>query len=164
MGSDSRQTHSSEKSLQQGILFFDGSAQPNPGRGGCGWLVLDERGHEATRGSLRIAGALVTSNQAEYCGLLSGVRVAYAEGMRTLIIKGDSELVIEQMTGNYRVLNADLRAYYDLVKEELKRFRHVKFEHIPRSLNCVCDELAKSAIHATRGSGQQVLRLTWPNS
>jgi ribonuclease HI len=131
----------------EGTLFFDGAARPNPGDGGCGWMLLDHEGREVGRYYSRVAeGSRVTSNQAEYEGLYRGLRSAYEEGMRTLIIKGDSELVIRQIQGQYQVRSDNIVMYYDKVMKELKKFRKYHLQHIPRDLNTVCDGLAKDAI------------------
>jgi ribonuclease HI len=99
----------------------------------------------------------ITSNQAEYCAILLGLKCAYDEGLRTLKVKGDSELVIRHLTGDYQVRDNILRKYFERVHAQLKLFRAYELEHIPRERNNVCDELAKSAAASARPPKQVVI-------
>ncbi len=136
----------------EGTLFFDGSAQPNPGDGGCGWRLLDHHGDQVYLGYGRVnEGRCVTSDQAEYEGLYNGLVTAYDQGMRTLLIKGDSELVINQMAGKYQLTlecQRQLGNSYAKSQKQLRKFRHSVHElrQISRKNNKVCDGLSKRAV------------------
>lgn len=137
----------------EATLYFDGSCKPNPGYGGAGWVLNDNmRGfREITRGSESVTGnngrhIKVTSNQAEYYGLIHGLRSAISYGIKRLEVKGDSELVIRQMEGIYNVTSKNLIQLHELAKDLIKEFQSVSFESIPRSQNEIADSLAKGAI------------------
>lgn len=128
-------------------LYFDGSARPNPNDyGGCGWYLVDHRGREMTRGGETVYpsgdNCNVTCNQAEYQGLINGLQAAIDEGVRRIKVRGDSQLVINQMTGEYKC-NAKLRPLRDEALELAEDFQDVDYEWIDRSENTVADELAK---------------------
>ena len=86
----------------EATLHFDGGARPNPGSGGWGFTLDDDYGSRLTSdcGSMEYRS---TNNQSEYEGLIRGLKDAERHGIRRLLVKGDSELVIRQMTGQYRV-------------------------------------------------------------
>ena len=130
----------------EATLFFDGSAQPNPGAGGCGVHLVDDRGRTIRQTGLHIAQFGVTSNQAEYHGLILGMQIAINEGVKRLKVKGDSELVIEQMKGYYQVQSERLISLYSKAKEVERHFQIIEFEHITRDENTVADSEAKAAV------------------
>ena len=85
-----------------GTLYFDGGATPSPGLGGAGYWLLDDRNVEVARCAIGIYPYDgVTNNQAEYIALIQGMIKAQDEGMKRLVVKGDSEVIIYQMTGRY---------------------------------------------------------------
>ena len=86
----------------EGTLYFDGGATPSPGLGGAGYWLLDDRNVEVARCAIGIYPYHgVTNNQAEYIALIQGMIKAKDEGMKRLVVKGDSEVIIYQMTGRY---------------------------------------------------------------
>ena len=86
----------------EGTLYFDGGATPNPGLGGAGYRLLDDRNIEVARCAIGIYPYHgVTNNQAEYIALIQGMIKAQDKGMKRLVVKGDSEVIIYQMTGRY---------------------------------------------------------------
>jgi len=147
-------------------LYFDGGARPNPGKGGCGAECLESwTGSiftELWTGSWRL-GDYCTSNEAEYHGLINGLRKLRDQVMRdiqdekykvSVEAMGDSELVIKQMKGEYAVDNEDLQILHRLASglcipfvEGLdgERFK-VKFKAIPRRENQVADSQATAAV------------------
>ena len=140
------------------VVQFDGSARPNPGRGGfC--AVVGLQGSSTISpplDSAEFAGALgdelCTSNVAEYCGLIAGLRGAVQRfgpercSACRLTVVGDSELVIKQMRGEYQVRDARLLRYHVVAQGLVARFfaaGAVTFQHVPREQNLVCDSTAK---------------------
>lgn len=119
------------------VLYFDGGARPNPGKA-AGAFVLD--GQE---GGKQIPFA--TNNQAEYIGLIEGLKAAKEKGIKQLIVRGDSMLVIMQMQGKYKVKAADLIPLHAEAKE-LSNEMKITFEHIPRSANTQADVIATKLI------------------
>ncbi|CAJ1944593.1 unnamed protein product [Cylindrotheca closterium] len=139
------------------IIYFDGASKSNPyGPAGFGW-TLYEMNRQGNHG-MRIAngqgylGYHITNNQAEYEGLESAL--AYIKdkdiGCTTLHIRGDSELVIEQISGKYRVRSKNLIDHVKSVKSKLKsletNFDDVKYNRIDRGQNEEADKLANDAI------------------
>lgn len=127
----------------EATLAFDGSAKPNPGNGGAGFVLCNCRGGVLESTSIEIMDAGVTNNQAEYAALVWGMERAARYHIKSLLVKGDSELVIDQMNG-YKNVNSDrIRPLYRQAKwlEETK-FTKVRYEHISRSFNNAADELA----------------------
>jgi len=87
-----------------------------------------------------------TNNQAEYYALIAGMMLAKKLGIKELTVKGDSELVIKQMRGEYRVRDPILRKLYERAKELERAFKKVSYEWIPREENKEADRLATEAL------------------
>ena len=127
----------------EATLYFDGGASPNPGCGGGGFYLLDDRGNEITREAVGIFPYTdVTNNQAEYIGLIAGLLAAESQGLRRLAVKGDSELVVNQMNGHYEVRSDRIFALNQYANEIERRFQRVTYTWIPRHENAVADSLA----------------------
>ena len=84
----------------------------------------------------------VTNNQAEYIALICGMRRAQKEGMKRIVCRGDSEVVIYQMTGDYQCYSDKLVPLNDYACELEQRFLSVTYQHVSRANNCEADELA----------------------
>lgn len=140
-------TNSEESGFVEATLFFDGSAQPNPGAGGAGVHLVDDRGHSLYRDGFAVPCLSnygdVTNNQAEYAALEHGLQIAIDEGIKKLRVKGDSELVVNQLNGEYRCNSARLVPYFNAIRRLERDFHNVEYVHIPRSKNGVADRLAK---------------------
>ena len=135
----------------EATLYFDGGATPNPGWGACGWFLFDNiRCKEITRGG-RPLGYNNTNNMAEYSGLINGLIESHRLGIRRLHVKGDSELVIRQMTGEYRVSSTLLAPYHRSAMSWVQAFQSVTFEHISRRDNYIADCIAACYIGQRRG-------------
>jgi ribonuclease HI len=87
-----------------------------------------------------------TNNVAEYEGLLLGLRRAIDLGAREVEVLADSQLVIRQLAGVYRVRNQGLKPLFDEAKRLLGRFKKVELRHIPREMNAAADEMSNRAI------------------
>ena len=137
--------HGNEYNHHDATLYFDGSARPNPGRGGYGWVLFDHNDNEIDRGYGRVSRKYadgVSNNEAEYTGLIEGMKAATQEGIQFLLIKGDSQLVIRQMLGEYQVRSSRLAPYNEKANDLEGRFQRIRYEHIPRDENQLADELA----------------------
>ena len=127
----------------EATISFDGGASPNPGCGGGGFCLLDDRGNEITRVAVGIYPYTnITNNQAEYIGLIAGLLEAESQGLRRLAVKGDSELVINQMKGYYEVRSHRIFALHQYAYEIERRFQRVTYTWISRDENTVADSLA----------------------
>jgi ribonuclease HI len=126
------------------IIHTDGASRGNPGEAGLGVLIEDDSGH-IVRKVARYLGT-ATNNQAEYAALLAGLQAASQLGADELMISADSELLVKQMNGEYRVKNPELKVMFAEAKELLEKFRHVVIKYIPREKNKEADALANEAI------------------
>ncbi len=125
-------------------LYTDGAARGNPGEAGAGIVLCDGAGRELTSRS-RYLGRC-TNNVAEYRALILGLETAREAGCTELAIFLDSELIVRQVQGSYRVKNATLRPLHARVTELLAGFAHWSIRHVSRSENSRADELANRGI------------------
>jgi ribonuclease HI len=123
-------------------VYFDGACRGNPGPGAVGWVIVTSDGI-AAEGSERIG--RVTNNQAEYEALVRALEAAVDYGFDELIIKGDSELIIKQVRGEWDTNDPTLREKRVRVRELLQRFDEWSIDHVPREINSHADELANEA-------------------
>lgn len=127
------------------ILNFDGCCKGNPGPGGAG-AVLYKNDKEIWC-DFMFVGEKVTNNISEYTGLLMGLEFVTKESnIKSLIIKGDSLLVIKQMNGEYKVNSDNIKSLYLKAKEYEKKFETIKYIHIYRKDNKRADELSNKGL------------------
>ena len=129
-----------------GYIYADGASRGNPGAAAAAAILLDASGSELGRSQTYLG--TDTNNAAEYQGLRLGLLLADQLGKRRIACRLDSELVVKQMRGEYRIRNPRLRAIAQTVKELCGRFELVEFVHVPRAGNAVADGLANAAIEA----------------
>ena len=131
------------------VAYLDGGSRGNPGPAGWGVRIEDAQGNlvEEFCGSLGFA----TNNVAEYNGLLAALRWATDRGTRPLVVRSDSELLVKQMLGIYRVKNAGLQPLYQEAKSLVSRLGRVTFQHVRRELNTEADRLANQAMDQAVG-------------
>ena len=122
----------------------DGGARGNPGPGGVGIVVRAPDGALAARGGAYLGS--VTNNVAEYHALLWGMRAARALGARRLLVKADSELIIKQLRGEYRVKNEGLKPLFLEAQQLCRAFDEITFTHVRREDNADADALANEAM------------------
>lgn len=127
-------------------LFTDGGARGNPGPAGAGALLLSPTGAEVEAISAYLGE--LTNNQAEYRALLLGLQAAIDNDVRELDVKMDSELIVKQMKGEYKVKNPGMKVLYDQAKQLVAQFDVISFHHIRRELNSDADALVNQAIDA----------------
>lgn len=128
------------------ILRTDGASRGNPGPAAAGVVIEDEAGRLIARGK-RFLGHM-TNNQAEYRALILGLRAIAAYHPSSVTVYLDSELVVNQMMGRYRVRDETLRPLYDDAQGEARKLRGVRFAHVPRAQNHLADQLANEALDA----------------
>ena len=125
-------------------LRTDGGARGNPGPAGAGFVLEDPSG-AIVRSGARYLG-FATNNVAEYEALICGLRVADAHGVRRLRVCADSELVVKQINGAYRVKNEGLKPLFATASKLLRRFESVDMVHVRRENNAAADALANEAM------------------
>lgn len=130
------------------IIFTDGGARGNPGPAGIGIVIYD--GEQKIAGIKKYLGDQLTNNWAEYQALIVGLADLIARGYqgRRLEVRMDSELIVKQMKGEYKVKHAELKKLNTEVHGLLAHFPHTTFTHIRRVKNKEADALVNEAIDA----------------
>ena len=126
------------------VLHADGAARGNPGPAGAGAVLLDPDGNVVAE--LGRALGRATNNVAEYSALVMGLEDARRRGVEDLVVRLDSELVVRQLRGQYRVRHPGLRPLARRALGLLGEFRSVRVEHVPRERNAHADRLANEAV------------------
>jgi len=129
---------------QSVIVYCDGASSGNPGPAGIGVVVTAPDGTE-----LRSWGAPVgraTNNVAEYQALLAALRSALEVEARRVEVRSDSELLVRQINGEYRVKNPALKELHEEATELLGRFEKWEARHVSREQNAKADKIAKAAV------------------
>lgn len=135
-------------SVGRWVLYTDGASRGNPGAAGAGWVLFDAEQNLIERGNAYLG--VKTNNEAEYEAMLRGLRAAHAAGAQTLGVRADSELLVKQLRGEYRVKNPKLRPLYEAVVGVLRNFASVDVAHVRRDDNRQADREANLAIDAHR--------------
>ena len=130
-------------------LYTDGASRGNPGLAGAGMVLLDADGREMAARSAFLG--TCTNNVAEYKALLLGLELAREAGCSRLTVFLDSELVVRQLTGRYKVKNAALKPLYDQARQLLRSFAEVSINHVVRARNKRADALANQGIDNRQG-------------
>ncbi len=125
-------------------LQFDGGSRGNPGPAGIGVVVSAADGTPLVTLGRFIGRA--TNNVAEYRALITALAEAKKLGAKKIIVRGDSELIIKQMRGEYRVKNPGMRNLYDEAQSLLRQFDDSRIEHNLRHKNELADKLANLAM------------------
>lgn len=126
------------------VIHTDGAAEPNPGPAAIGATIKDEQGRLITTISQGIG--RTTNNQAEYRAVIAALEKAIELGAKQVDIKLDSQLVVRQINGRYRVKNAALKPLYQQVKHLQSLLEGFTITHIPRQQNTEADNLAYIAL------------------
>ena len=126
------------------VLFFDGCSKHNPGPSGAG-AVLYHNDVEIWSKSVFV-GNQETNNVAEYTGMIVGISHALDMGIRRLVVKGDSNLIVQQMNGKFRVNAPNMKPLYAKARNICQCFESIQFIHVYRHLNARADELANLAL------------------
>jgi len=131
--------------LKRAVIFTDGASRGNPGPAAIGVTIKDKRGKLIPFISQRIGRA--TNNQAEYRAIIAALEEATRLGAKHVDINSDSELVVKQINGEYRVKKATLKPLYQQVKQLQGLLQAFTITHIPRRQNIEADKLANKALN-----------------
>jgi ribonuclease HI len=126
------------------IIYCDGGSRGNPGPAGLGAVIYDENKSKVFEISEFLG--VTTNNQAEYKGVLQAIKKAQELKAKELIFYLDSELIVKQMKGQYRVKNKDLLPLYMEIRKYILEFQKVEFNHVRREYNKEADALANMAM------------------
>jgi probable phosphoglycerate mutase len=126
------------------VAYIDGGARGNPGPAGFGVRIENEDGTAVEEFSESIGTA--TNNVAEYRGLLAALDWARTHGHKSLHVRSDSLLLVQQMLGRYKVKNAGLQPLHAQAQRLAREIGRVTFEHVRRASNAHADRLANEAM------------------
>ncbi len=134
------------------IAHCDGGSRGNPGPSGYGVVLEDAKGAKVAELSEFLG--VKTNNFAEYSGLLAALQYALEHGITHLRVVADSELMVKQMKGQYRVNSPELRPLYEEARRRVARLERFEIQHVLRGKNKGADRLANLAMD--RGTGRSV--------
>ncbi|MDP3975818.1 MAG: ribonuclease HI family protein [bacterium] len=141
-------TSSTTKTNPHLLVFSDGGSRGNPGPAGCGAVICDKKGKVLKK--LKKYIGIATNNVAEYEGLLLGLKEAAKMKGEQITCYADSLLVMEHMSGRWKVKHEGLKPLHKKATTLTKKFSKISFHHIPRERNTLADELANQAMDAKR--------------
>ena len=126
------------------IVNCDGAARGNPGPAGAGAIVVSEEGDVLAE----VAEGLgeTTNNVAEYTAAIRGLEASERVGAREVLLRSDSLLLVRQLTGQYRVKSSHLQPLHRRIRDLVRDFDRVEFEHVPRERNVEADRLANRGV------------------
>jgi len=133
-----------ESESVEATLYFDGASRGNPGEAATGFVI--ENRHLTIEDGTEFDE--LTNNEAEYHALIEGLEYALGEGVTDITVKGDSQLVIRQVTGEYACNAENLTGLLDRVHELLEQFNSYTITHVPRERNERADTAANNTLDA----------------
>ena len=128
---------------------IDGGSRGNPGPASYGVVIRDPRGHIVAK--LKKYIGRMTNNVAEYYGLIAALDYAQSHGIRGLHIESDSELLVKQMRGQYKVKSPELRPLFERARKMSQSLESFRIDHVYREQNAEADLLANEALDETSG-------------
>ncbi len=130
------------------IFYIDGASQGNPGPAGIGVVVCDQAGNILENISEYLGEN--TNNIAEYNALIYALEEGLVRKSSSITINTDSELLVKQLNGDYKVKDENLKILFKRVQRLLKGFKQVQILHIDRSKNKGADKLATKAVDTNK--------------
>lgn len=121
----------------EAIIYADGGSRGNPGPSASGYVIMDAAQRVLARGGEYLG--ITTNNQAEYQGVRLALERAIELELKSVDIRLDSMLVVNQMNGIYTIKNRELWPIHEKIRELISHFEHVSFRHVPRELNQLAD-------------------------
>lgn len=131
------------------ILYADGGARGNPGPAAAGAVLFDSAGGELAR--LKAALGTATNNEAEYSAVIFGIQKARELGATKLEIRLDSKLIVEQLSGRWKIKEPRMRAAATKALAELAAIPAWSIRHVPREHNKIADSLVNAVLDAQVG-------------
>ena len=139
------QEEEQEDHKKEYVMFFDGCSKGNPGISGAGACICENE--QEIWFQTMFVGNHETNNVAEYSGLILGLEEAVRRNIKELTVKGDSELIIKQMRGQYKVKAFHLENLYKKALQLSRSFDKITFIHILRGYNTRADLLSNQALN-----------------
>ena len=132
------------ESQKEWLLMVDGAARGNPGEAGCGAAIYDDTGAVVKELSRYLGHA--TNNVAEYEGLLLGLEALLELGRKKIVVQSDSQLLVRQLNGEYRVKDEKLKVLHQRALALLRQFDSYRILHVRHEMNKLADRLANRGI------------------
>ncbi len=129
-------------------MFADGGSRGNPGPAASGAVLYDEAGNVVREVGTFLG--VTTNNVAEWTGLITGLEAARDLGANEIVVRLDSELVVKQLSGAYRVKHPNLIPLHAKAKTLLRSFARADIGHVPRKANAAADALVNQTLDANR--------------
>ncbi|MBN1353803.1 MAG: ribonuclease HI family protein [Candidatus Omnitrophica bacterium] len=126
-------------------IYVDGGSRGNPGPSGIGVVILDSKGKKVKEFKKYIG--ISTNNVAEYNAVIYGLQEALIEKAESVTLYMDSELVVQQLNGDYRVKSNELKPLFEQALHLMSGFKKIEITHIPREKNSEADKLVNKAIN-----------------
>jgi len=130
------------------LIYVDGASTGNPGPAGIGIVIFDKEDRQVGKVSCYIGKG--TNNYAEYMALIRGMKIAIYFNTKNLKIRSDSELVVKQIRGEYKVNSKNIIPLFEEAVKLKAMFQRFRIEHVPRNLNDKADYLAKKAVSSIK--------------
>ncbi len=128
--------------MKKAYIYIDGAARGNPGPAGAGVIIyLNDHEHRISKYL-----GVKTNNEAEYHALIMALEAVYEMGVRDVVVHSDSELLVKQMRGEYRVKNERIRELFEKASRMASEFDSFEIIHVGRENNRGADKLANDAI------------------
>ena len=144
--------------IQRALLFTDGGSRGNPGLSGIGFTIKVDKGFASE--TVCCGGAFIgiaTNNVAEYRALIWGLQNAHALKVRKLEVHADSELLVKQLTDEYRVKNEGIKPLFREARQLLEGFESFSVKHVAREENSEADRLANEAMDTQETTGNYLV-------
>lgn len=135
-----------QKPEKRGFMMSDGGSRGNPGTAGGGAVLYDEKKKEIAREGVFCG--IQTNNFAEYEGMICGLNLALKNDITHLEVYMDSKLIVEQMNGNWKVKNANIKPLFERAKSIAEQFEEISYYHVRREKNTVADSIANEVMDA----------------
>ncbi|SHH35198.1 ribonuclease HI [Caloranaerobacter azorensis DSM 13643] len=130
--------------MRKAIIHTDGGSRGNPGLAGIGVIIYDESKNVVLELSQYIG--IQTNNVAEYKALVRALELSYEMGIKDVEFYMDSELVVKQIKGEYKVKNERMKPFYEIANSLISQFDNFSIHHVRREKNKKADELANLAM------------------
>ena len=133
-----------KKTSDSFIVYSDGGSRGNPGPSATGFVIMNSKEEVITEGGEYLG--ITTNNQAEYRAVYAALQKALELGIVNADFRLDSNLVVSQLNGVYKIKNRDLWPIYEKIKELEKQFSHITFTHVRREFNRLADGIVNKVL------------------
>lgn len=138
------------------FINVDGGSRGNPGPGASGWIIKDKHGKILVKEGLFFKEC--TNNQAEFTALKMALKAAKEFGKCSLTVKADSQLMVRQYLGEYKIKNPELQILMGEIKQLAQHFKQINITHVPREQNkeadAICNLIMDKALKGANSSSE----------